>query len=687
MLRKRISICLAALLLAACAGAPEPNEVLPRPVSVQNTAGTLDLSAPLLLSFDAPAATAERFRALLLASALPCTSGTDESTSETAGKAPVLRCAIADDDALPESQEGYRLAIAPGEVTLRARAEAGLFYGIQTLLQLRAQYGARIPAQVIEDAPRFAWRGLHLDVSRHFFDKEFVKKQLRMMASLKLNRLHWHLVDGAGWRIAVDRYPELTERAAWRPGATWQEWQDAGRIYCAPGTPGSHGGCYTKEDIREVVAYADSLFITIVPEIEIPGHSDEVIAVYPELACPGSRAAGELCIGNEASFAFWENVLAEVVELFPSQYIHIGGDEVSTGWWSRCPRCRRLMAQEGMKDPSELQGYAVRRMSRWLEEHGRRAIGWDEVLGDSLSRQSAVMVWRNEEWGRRAAAAGYPVVQSPGAYCYFDAYQSDPSSEPQAMSGYLPLEKVYAYDPAPADMPARDRVLGVQANLWTEFIPTPGQAEYMLYPRLFALAEVAWSAPERKDFDDFRRRALRRTEEARAAGYATFDLQNETGERAESRERIEHLAVGCPVHYATEWNEKYAAGGAGALTDGWRGSWSYGSRWQGFLGRDVDVTIDLGVRRPLHELSADFIRWHSAWIWLPLQVEFELSDDGKQFRRIATLENWLSNDDRRPAYETFAWHGDDSARYVRCCARIDRAREGGWLFTDEIIVK
>lgn len=678
MLRTTLSICLAALL-AACAGTPTESPVLPRPASIRETAGTLRLSEPLALSFDAPAETVGRLGALLLASELPC-------TADPAAGAPALRCEIADDDALPASEEGYLLTIRPEGITLRARSGAGLFYGIQTLLQLRTRYGDRIPAQEIEDAPRFGWRGMHLDVSRHFFDKEFVKKQLRMMASLKLNRLHWHLVDGAGWRIAIDSYPELTKRAAWRPGATWQEWQDAGRTYCTADTPGAHGGFYSKEDIREVVAYADSLYITIIPEIELPGHSDEVLAAYPALACPGSSAAGELCIGNEASFTFWENVLAEVLELFPSQYIHIGGDEVSTAAWSGCPRCRSLMVRKGMQAPSELQGYAVRRMSGWLEEHGRRAIGWDEVLGDSLSRESAVMVWRNEEWGYRAAAAGYPVVMCPGAHCYFDAYQNDPSSEPQAMSGYLPLEKVYGFDPAPADMPARERVLGVQANLWTEFIPTTEQVEYMLYPRMFALAEVAWSAPERKDFDDFHRRALLRTEAARDAGYTTFDLASATGERPESRERTLHLASGCKVSYATAWSEQYAAGGADALTDGWRGSWSYGSRWQGFLGRDVDVTIDLGMQRQVHEIAADFIRWHSAWIWLPLQVEFELSDDGENFRRIATVTNELSNDDRRPAYETFAWHGDDSARYVRCCARIDRER-GGWLFTDEIIVK
>ena len=576
----------------------------------------------------------------------------------------------------------------PGGAVVWARGEAGLFYGLQALLQLRGRYGDKIPAQRIVDAPRFGYRGMHLDESRHFFGKEFVKKQLRMMASLKLNRLHWHLTDGGGWRIEIDRYPELTEIAAWRAVEPWQEWLDAGRRpFGRREDPNAYGGFYTKEEIREVVAYADSLHITVIPEIEMPGHSEEVLAVYPELSCAGKPYVyDDLCIGNDKTFEFLENVLTEVMELFPSEYIHIGGDEATKKGWATCPKCRARMQREGLKDLDELQSYAVHRVEEFLNARGRKLLGWDEILQGGLAPNAAVMSWRGMSGGRKAAASGHPVVMTPGSFCYLDKYQGNPSTEPKALEGSLPLAKVYMCEPAPEDMEGRENVLGVQANLWTEYVPTAEHAEYMLYPRMFALAEVAWSAPERKDYDDFHRRALLRIETARAEGYNTFDqVASERAERPEALKQVKHLALGCPVSCGAEWYESYAADGAASLTDGWFGPWNYGYRWLGFLNRDFEATIDLGAVKAIREVKADFLQWHSALIGLPKSVEIAVSEDGEHFTVLGEELNDLPFDDPKLQCRAFGWEGTARARYVRCRAAF-HGNAGGWLFIDEIVV-
>ena len=514
-----------------------------------------------------------------------------------------------------------------------------------------------------------------------------------MMVVHKLNTLHWHLTEDQGWRIEIKRYPKLTEFGSKRKGTMIEkQWGSCDNV--------PYGGYYTQDEIREVVAYAAARGITVVPEIDLPGHMLAALACYPELGCTGGPYEAEtgggvledvLCPGKEKTFEFLENVLTEVMELFPSEYIHIGGDECPKTRWEKCPACQARIKALGLKDDDRhsaehyLQSYVTARIEKFLNEHGRRIIGWDEILEGELAPNATVMSWRGEEGGRTAAAAGHEVGMTPGGYCYFDGYQDDPTTEPQAMSGFLPLEKVYSYDPAPADMPGREYVLGVQANLWTEYIPTAEQAEYMLYPRLFALAEVAWCQPEGKDYGAFRERALRYTELARSRGYNTFDLAGETGERPESLEPAEHLAVGCPVTYATRWNGGYPAAGERALTAGLRGSWSYKERWQGFLGCDVDVTVDLGEVKPISEVSADFTQWYSAWIWLPARVEIEVSDDGNDFRRIAVVENDYLETAERPEYRTFGWTGSEQARYVRYHAILNE-RVGGWLFTDEIII-
>ena len=554
--------------------------------------------------------------------------------------------------------EGYLLELGKNRIHISSSDDAGAFYARVTLYHICRQYGDESPAMRIVDSPRFSYRGAHIDVSRHFFDKDVICKQLRMFASLKLNRFHWHLTDGTGWRLQIDAYPELTA-----------------------GIP--H---YTKDDVREVLALADSLHITIIPEIEMFGHSEEVLAVYPELRCGGNpEHPSEYCIGSEKTFEFLETVLGEVIDLFSSEYIHIGGDEANMAVWEACPRCQARMKAEGMAEVRQLQSYGIQRIEKFVNSRGRKIIGWDEILEGGLAENAVVMSWRGEEGGRKAAGMGHDVIMTPGSHCYIDAYQDAPYKEPTAFGGYVPLSKVYSYDPAPEDMPGREHVLGAQTNLWTEQVPVPEHLEYMLYPRVFAIAEVDWSPAEGKDYSEFRQRALFRLKQAHEDGYNSFDLENEVGERKEYLEPVQHVAVGCPVSYETTYADSYTGGGDSALTDGLFGSWTFQSRWQGFLNKDVIVTIDLGERKDIHEIKADFTQWRTAWICMPVEVSFEISDDGVNFRQLGTEVGGFDLEDLRPMYHFFSWNGDASGRYVKVLGRINE-RKWGWLFIDEIIV-
>ena len=560
-------------------------------------------------------------------------------------------------DESPESPEGYVLTVAEDGITIESRGEAGLFYGRVTLGQLRRQYGRKIPQMTVCDWPRFQYRGTHIDVSRHFFTKEVIERQLREMATLKLNYFHWHLTDGTGWRLQIDRYPELT--------------------------PGDH---YTKDDVREVLALADSLHITVVPEIEMFAHSEEVIAAKPDLGCLVDRERHEYCIGNEEVFEFLQNVLDEVMDLFPSQYIHLGGDEADKSVWAACPRCQARMRHEHLASTDELQSYGICRMAQYLASHGRTPVGWDEILDGGLAPEAVVMSWRGEEGGRKAAEMGHDAIMTPGAYCYFDAVQDRPDMEPEAFGGYLPLSKVYSYDPAPEDMEGRGHILGVQSNLWTEKIAEPQHLEHMLWPRAFAIAEIAWTPAELKDYDSFRERALLKVAQMQEDGYAPFDLSKEYGEREGYGQVDEHKALGCPVTYGTEYFKGYAASGDGALTDGLHGSWAFQSEWQGFLNRDVVATVDLGETTAIERVTAGFGQWYSAMICMPVEVVFEASDDGENFRTLGSeMSPYDLKDPITRGYD-FSWTGKDSARYIRVTGRINDDH-WGWLFTDEITVR
>lgn len=586
------------------------------------------------------------------------------------------------------SDEGYRLSVEPDAVSIEALSDAGVFYALQTLSFLCKD--GKVPLVEIVDYPRFPYRGMHLDVSRHFKTKEFVKKQLDAMARYKLNRFHWHLTDGAGWRLEIDAYPELTEIAAFRPYPDWKSWWNGGRKYCTAAHPDADGGYYTKEDVREIVEYAARRHITVIPEIEMPGHSEEVLAVYPELSCSGKPYVNsELCVGKEETFVFLENVLSEVIEIFPSEYIHIGGDEAAHEGWKSCPDCQRRIAQEGLGDESGLQGYLVRRIEEFLNARGRKLIGWDEILKDSVGESSVIMVWRDMEYGVQAVKAGNPVIMSPGDYCYIDAYQDAPFTQPEAKGGYLTLEKTYSFEPVPDTLcqELQSRYIGIQSNLWCEYIQPDWYTEYMLYPRVLSIAETAWSNPSRKDWETFRKNVISETDVLVSRGYNPFDIRKEKGERPEAEHPEKHLAVGKHVEYLQPFSRYYPAGGDTALTDGIRGGWTYADdRWQGFINRDVDVVIDLEEPTEIKYIGAEFMQLIGPWLWQPAEVYISVSDDASEFTELSHQFTDVPQDADELIFRTYEWSGEVVARYVRYTA-LSNGIENGCLFVDEIIVR
>ncbi len=422
-------------------------------------------------------------------------------------------------------KEGYELTIKSSGIQILAQDEPGLFYAIQTLRQLlpisvensdASISGHAIPATLIKDYPRFGWRGMHLDVSRHFFPAEFIKQYIDMIALHKMNTFHWHLTDDNGWRLEIKKYPKLTEICAWRVDREHEDWRKWSPI--EPGEKATYGGFYTQDEVRDIVAYAAERQITVVPEIEMPGHSSELFAAYPELSCRGERLDVRpggywpnkdiLCAGNDDVFTLLEGVIDEVVEMFPAKYIHIGGDEATKTYWEECPKCQARIKDEGLANEHELQSWFIQKMEKYVLAKGKRIIGWNEILEGGLAPEATVMSWQGESGGIKAAKAGHDVIMTPYSHVYFDYYQGDSQTEPQAIGGYLPLKTVYGYEPVPEELTEDEEkfVLGSQANLWTEFVKTTSHAEYMVLPRMTALSEVIWSDKDSKDWLDFRNR-------------------------------------------------------------------------------------------------------------------------------------------------------------------------------------
>ena len=509
------------------AAAPSPAiAVIPQPVKVTARAGHFPLTPRTVIWTDAASVEVGRQLARYLEPATGFTLALRSSGAPPAG-AIVLRR----DAALRAlGPEGYRLEVQPRGVTVRAAEAAGLFYGVQTIRQLLPPeifreapvpgIDWRMPAVSIEDQPRFAWRGSHLDVGRHFMPKEYVKKHIDLMALHKLNTFHWHLTEDQGWRLEIRKYPRLTEVGAWRKESLIgrQQAQRDTTQWRFDGQP--HGGFYTQADAHEIVAYAKARFITLVPEIEMPGHALAAIAAYPELGITGEQLEvgkrwgvySDILNAEPSTIAFMQDVLTEVLEIFPGPYIHVGGDEADKAKWRTSPRIAARIRELNLKDEHELQSWFIRQMDTFLAARGRRLIGWDEILEGGLAPNAAVMSWRGTEGGIAAARAGHDVVMAPTSHTYLDFYQSrDTQREPIAIGGFLPLERVYSFDPMPAALEPQfaKHVLGGQAQLWTEYMKDPKKVEYMAFPRLTALAEAVWTPVARKDYADYRARLER----------------------------------------------------------------------------------------------------------------------------------------------------------------------------------
>jgi len=414
--------------------------------------------------------------------------------------------------------EGYALEVTPRGITIKASDDRGAFYAVQTLRQLLDEHFenpnvittyATIQAITITDAPRFAYRGMHLDVSRHLFPVSFIKEYIDHLAMLKMNSFHWHLTDDQGWRIEIKAFPKLQEIAAFREQTLVGHYNDEPKEYdCAP-----YGGYYTQEDVKEIVAYAAARHVEVIPEIEMPGHATAAIAAYPELGCTGNKINVATTWGvfenvfcpNEKTFLFLETVLTEVAALFPGNYIHLGGDEVPKKQWKDCAHCQQLIKDNNLKNEDGLQNFFMNRMICFANNLGKEVIGWDEIYNKNLESNVTIMNWRGEETAVRAAQNGHKVIMSPMSHAYFDYYQHDGEDEPLAIGGMLPLEKVYKFKPVPEQLNEQDRknIIGVQGNLWTEYMKTPKQVEYMLFPRVLAMSEVAWSQDSLKNYNSF----------------------------------------------------------------------------------------------------------------------------------------------------------------------------------------
>ncbi|MCF0176725.1 MAG: family 20 glycosylhydrolase [Bacteroidales bacterium] len=714
-MKKTSLILAAALALASCAPEGEvlPVQIIPQPNAITVAPGSFDLKGAAISVDDAideqSAAAVAAFAAKL--------SELTATEVQIADKGTVK---FVLDPAL--GPEAYTIKVTPRGVLAKASAFNGFLYAIETLKQMlpvqvygnsaAPETGWVLPCATISDAPRFAYRGMHLDVARHFFSVEEVKKYLDMMAICKMNRFHWHLTDDQGWRIEIKKYPKLTEFGSIRKQTTIKRGWERG-LY--DGIPYGEGLYYTQEQAREIVEYAAAKGITVIPEVDLPGHMVAALACYPELGCTGGPyevwqrwgvSDNLLCAGNEETYVFLENVISELLEIFPSEYFHIGGDECPKNVWAQCPKCQAKIAELGLKDTEDftkefyLQSYVTARMEKFLNERGRRLIGWDEILEGDVTPSATIMSWRGTAGGIKAASMGNDAIMTPHTNLYFDYYQSrDVDNEPYGIGGYLPMEKVYAYEPfAPEmDAAARSHILGVQANLWTEYIAEDWHLEYMMLPRAFALSEIQWCQPEVKGWERFLGSLGKAIDRLDIMGYNyakhVFSLSTqvrtdpETGfpkvtlltlggscirytvdgsepgpdspayespliidhsctvraivetDKVEStewsREFMIHKALGKTVSLNTKPTVAYTFGAPASLVDGIFGIDSYSSgEWSGWVGQPVDLTIDM-AGESYSKLGVNCYIYKPDHVFAPVEIKVLASDDNENFTELA----------------------------------------------------
>ncbi|NWO29363.1 glycoside hydrolase family 20 protein [Capnocytophaga sp. oral taxon 903] len=677
------------------------------------------------------------------------------------------------DKSLPK--EGYTLVVKPDKISITAADHNGALYALETLRQLLPKEFESstpvktdwvIPAVTISDAPQYPWRGLMLDVSRHFFPKEYILKTLDRMAMLKLNTFHFHLVDNEGWRIEIKKYPKLTEIGAWRVDQEDKLWNErtpnSANAFANPATaPKKYGGFYTQEDIKEIVAYASARGITVIPEIEMPAHAMSAIAAYPELSChkrPIGVPSGAVwpitdiyCAGQEETFTFLEDVLTEVMELFPSKYIHVGGDEATHTEWEKCLKCQARMKDHHLKDMHQLQSYFIKRINDFLVSKGRTLVGWDEIMDGGLANNAVVMNWRGIEVGKKALEqGGNPVVLTSD--CYIDNYQGLPDYEPQANGGYLPLKKLYHYSLEKENLsPALQKnILGTQANLWAENVGSTEHSEYMLFPRLLALAEISWTTDNLKNWDNFinrtqafmKRLDVMKVNYARSMYQVVPTVENQKGNiflkldcevpNADIRyalgdtpiekatkyhqpialnrsttfkatvfsgkatntittgEVTFHKAIDKKVSYSPLYHKSYQGQGEATLTNIIRGTKNFhDGQWLGWLGDDVTLTLNLEQATEVREVRIGAMDAQASGIYFPVEFIVSLSNDGKNYREVATHNEPCVVRGKSSLKDFVLKFSPTEARYIKLTLKnVKTPPKGGdaWLFIDEILV-
>jgi hexosaminidase len=737
---KKIVLFLLSLQTVLFTVAQHRINIIPQPLSVSEKPGSFPLNSKMNIGYDPVFREAAQYLGTIIG--VPVTRIRPRSASVN----PTIQLSRS----TTKDTAAYLLNIDPSSIRLSASHASGMLHGAQSLAQLFLTGNKKeIPCAIINDQPRFGYRGFMLDVSRNFASVDYVKKTIDLLSLYKMNRLHLHLTDGAGWRIQIDKYPALTQTAAWRNKGSWKEWWKGDRLFANEGEPVAYGGYYSKAQARELVAYAQQRGITIIPEIEMPGHADEVLAVYPHLKCEGaSQRTGEFCIGNDSTFTFMQDVITEIMEIFPSKYIHIGGDEASKKNWKQCSKCQQRIKDNNLKNENELQSYAIRRMEKFISSKGRKLLGWDEILEGGLAPGSTVMSWRGEKGGIEAAKMGHDVIMTPGSHCYFDFYQQDPATQPEAIGGYLPLEKVYSYEPIPAELEASKHyhVLGAQANLWTEYIPTDEHRDYMIFPRIIALSEVLWSEPDQKNWKDFLSRLnknygllqaknvnycrpsykvdikpvidintknaivtlsteqhqplIRYTTDGSDPVHSSSLYQNpfmitgnqhiraaifrneKAAQKPDSLLIDFHKALGKKVTYNKKW-VSYPAQKELTLVNGYKGSLTYqDGQWQGFIS-DMDVVIDMEQSESIRSVSCTFMQLTGPGVYMPDYIEVFLSQDGKEFVSAGKAMNDIPTHDSSLLFKTYTIDlKNTTARYIRFFAK----NHNGFLFADEIVV-
>ncbi|MBD8489004.1 family 20 glycosylhydrolase [Echinicola sp. CAU 1574] len=723
-------------------------DFIPQPVEIKKGEGSFELNQVTTVFFDLKKLSGH---AELLVEGLQLDAEI-KHTASLSSSADNNYIKLALNPTLSKEHKGkYLIRITNDMIAIEGGDEEAIVNAIYRLVQLSLiqENRYKLPSLSLIDYPRFDYRGFHLDVSRNYFPISFLEKLIDMMAIYQLNTFHWHLTDGPGWRLEIKSYPKLTQIAAFRSHRTWKEWWNSERKFLSEGDPQAYGGYYTQEEAKHLVDYALKRGITIIPEIEMPGHSGEVLAVYPELACSGKPyTQSEFCMGNEQTFEFFEKVLGEVAAIFPSEYIHIGGDEANKRAWRTCSKCQQRIKALGLKDEDELQSYGVKRVGEILEKLDRKFIGWDEILEGGLAPGAAVMSWRGESGGIKAAQSGHEVIMTPGEFCYFDKYQTNPATQPEAIGGYIPIEKVYGYDPIPTVLKDEEKgyVMGVQANLWTEYIPTTEHAEYMIFPRLLALSEVAWTTNENKDWDGFferlqshyrllqrrginyyhpipnlnieakpyslKKASLVKINSERFGATIKYTLDGSPPNRESptysapfyqigtplvkaamlypsgemgpvtEMELAYHLGVGAKVTYHQPFSRKYPAQGISSLVNGQKGSFTYGDgEWQGFEGKDLDVTVALSEIKKVSQIKARFMQLTGPGVYLPKRIFCSWSKDGEDFSDPVEIINEIPESDSSLIIHPFVLPVNAEAKYFRITAKVNK----GFLFADELL--